>query len=132
MCRRTARATVRSESTSQCGIPGLVFPPTSCIDCSAFTQVDASTTRRYRGTGLGLAITARLVPLMKGRTWVESEPGKGSTFHFTARFQKDASPPLPPAAPETLQNLRVLIVDDNATNRLILQEMLTPWGMRPG
>ena len=97
----------------------------------AFSQVDASTTRKYGGTGLGLAITARLVQLMHGRTWVDSEPGKGSTFHFTARFEKGDSPPPPPAAPESLQNLRVLIVDDNATNRLILDEMLSAWGMRP-
>ena len=98
---------------------------------AAFSQVDASTTRRHGGTGLGLAITARLVPLMNGRTWVESQPGKGSTFHFTARFEKDRSPPPPPAAPQALADLRVLIVDDNATNRLILEEMLTSWGMRP-
>lgn len=98
---------------------------------SAFSQVDASTTRRYGGTGLGLAITARLVPLMKGRTWVESEPGKGSTFHFTATFERVSSPPPPPTAPESLKDLRVLIVDDNATNRLILHEMLIGCGMRP-
>ena len=96
----------------------------------AFSQVDASTTRRYGGTGLGLAITARLVQLMHGRTWVDSEPGKGSTFHFTAQFETGSSPPAP-APLEALQNLRVLIVDDNATNRLILQEMLVAWGLRP-
>jgi two-component system sensor histidine kinase/response regulator len=98
---------------------------------AAFSQVDASTTRRYGGTGLGLAITARLVPLMNGETWVESDPGQGSTFHFTATFDRDRSPPPPPAALESLRNLRVLIVDDNATNRLILHETLTAWGMRP-
>lgn len=98
---------------------------------SAFSQVDASTTRRYGGTGLGLAITARLVQLMNGRTWVESEPGTGSAFHFTATFEKDTAQPPTPLAPEALKNLRVLVVDDNATNRLILREHLLGWNMRP-
>jgi len=97
----------------------------------AFSQVDASTTRRYGGTGLGLAITARLVPLMNGQTWVESQIGKGSTFHVTARFDRDPAPPAVPKTPESLRNLHVLVVDDNATNRLILKEMLGNWGARP-
>jgi PAS domain S-box-containing protein len=99
----------------------------------AFSQADTSTTRKYGGTGLGLAISARLIELMGGRVWLESEVGKGSTFHFTARFAPARGPVARPATadPARIRGLSVLIVDDNATNRLILQEMLTNWGMRP-
>jgi PAS domain S-box-containing protein len=92
-----------------------------------FVQADASTTRRFGGTGLGLTISAQLVELMGGRIWVESEPGRGSRFHFVAQFGTQAQPVAgtPPAA--ILEGLRVLIVDDNATNRTILREMLTGW-----
>ena len=99
----------------------------------AFTQADASTTRKHGGTGLGLAITSRLASLMDGRIWAESEIGKGSVFHFTARF-KLAIGKLPDASriePAGVSDTRVLIVDDNATNRLILEEMTRSWGMHP-
>ena len=103
----------------------------------AFTQVDHSTTRKYGGTGLGLTISAQLASMMGGRIWVDSEAGQGSTFHFTARFGltgAGAAPP-PPAgrggATPPLLGVPVLIVDDNATNRRILHEVLTNWRMRP-
>ena len=98
-----------------------------------FSQADGSTSRKYGGTGLGLTICVKLVEMMKGRIWVESEVGKGATFHFTATFhiQDKPSPRLAPIKLEQLQDLHALIVDDNFTNRRILIGMLTRWGMRP-
>jgi PAS domain S-box-containing protein len=99
----------------------------------AFTQADGSTTRKYGGTGLGLTITAQLVEMMGGRIWAESELGKGSTFHFIARFgiARAPRPRQAHARLSRLAGLRVLLVDDNATNRRILCEMLSSWGMLP-
>jgi two-component system, sensor histidine kinase and response regulator len=100
----------------------------------SFTQADNSTTRRFGGTGLGLTIAAQLVGLMGGRIWVESEAGKGSVFHFTIPFQPgSAATPetLPVRRATSLRGMRVLVVDDNATNRRLLQETLTRWHMEP-
>lgn len=108
------------------GIPpekqGLIF--------DAFSQADDSTTREYGGSGLGLAICAQLIELMDGRIWVESEPGKGTRFYFTAT--------LGIAASENgerdlalLEEMPILVVDDNSTNRRVLQEVLATWKMEP-
>jgi signal transduction histidine kinase/DNA-binding response OmpR family regulator/HPt (histidine-containing phosphotransfer) domain-containing protein len=119
-----------SISDTGCGIP--VDRQKQIFE--AFAQADTSTTRRYGGTGLGLAITSKFVSLMKGKIWVESEQRKGSTFHFTATFARPTS-----ASAERAENtalisaagLPVLVVDDNATNRRILESMLQNWRMNP-
>jgi len=113
------------------GIPGDKLS----VIFDSFTQADGSTNRKYGGTGLGLTISSRLAGMMGGRIWAESTSGKGSTFHFTALFKvlsqpqhspgKDANPAV------DLKNVAALIVDDNQTNRKILQEMLAGWGMKP-
>ena len=109
-----------------------IAPEKQTVIFEAFEQADTSTTRRYGGTGLGLAISQRLVRLMGGRIWVDSELGIGSTFHFTARFVVPPAPLKPVAAwMIVMHGTRVLIVDDNATNRLILEEMLSNWGLEP-
>jgi PAS domain S-box-containing protein len=97
-----------------------------------FEQADSSMSRRHGGTGLGLAIASRLAEMMGGRIWLESEVGRGSRFHFTVRLvpAPDQPPARPVPEPRSLVGLRVLVVDDNATNRRILEEMLTSWQMR--
>ena len=110
------------------GIP----PDKQRLIFGAFAQADSSMARRFGGTGLGLAISARLVELMGGRIWVESEVGKGSTFHFTACFGVQQEAVATQKAKQIdLEGLPVLVADDNETNRGILAEMLANWGMRP-
>ena len=112
------------------GIPAekqaLIFDP--------FSQADTSTTRKYGGTGLGLTISARLVRMMGGKIWVESQVGRGSQFHFTVRLGVAESKEIKVgtmAPPELLRDARTLVVDDNETNRRILKGMLLRWQMHP-
>jgi two-component system sensor histidine kinase/response regulator len=110
---------------------GIGIPPEQqALVFEAFEQADRSTTRRFAGTGLGLAISSRLVDFMGGRIWVESQVGTGSTFHFTARFEQVAEiPPSTIKGRRQLAGRRAMIIDDNATNRRILEGILTSWGV---
>ena len=98
-----------------------------------FTQVDSTTTRKYGGTGLGLAITTQLIEMMKGRLWVESELGKGSAFHFTCRLGVSAKTDEIDYKVDmaVIRDLKILIVDDNDTNRKILSKQIIKWGATP-
>lgn len=114
---------------------GIGVPPDKhAVIFESFTQADSSTTRRYGGSGLGLAISKRIVERMGGEIWVESREGEGSCFTFKLPLppapMPTLRPPDPSAAFQPLAGLRILVVDDNATNRLILRETLTGWGAR--
>ncbi|HEX6861883.1 MAG TPA: response regulator, partial [Thermoanaerobaculia bacterium] len=114
---------------------GMGIPPDKLSSIfEAFSQADTSMTRRFGGTGLGLSIAARLVELMGGRIWAESTAGRGSTFHFTISLIRHEGAPAVAAAVARLpdiQGLSVLVVDDHAVNRRILDELLASWGLRP-
>jgi len=109
-----------------------IAPDKLSVIFDAFSQADCATTRKYGGTGLGLTISKRLIDMMGGRIWVESEPGRGSRFHFSVRFPRaTCSYTQPPTvSAELLGSTRVLIVDDNRTNCQILERMLTRWNMQ--
>ncbi len=109
---------------------GIGLTPEQCGKLfQSFTQADSSTTRKYGGTGLGLAISKRLVELMGGRIWVDSEPGAGSTFHFTITYSApETTPARRSVAPETLRGLRILVVDDNEHAREIAHSLVTALG----
>jgi signal transduction histidine kinase/CheY-like chemotaxis protein len=113
---------------------GIGIPPDKQDEVfQAFTQADSSIARKYGGTGLGLTISSQLVKHMGGRIWLESEVGKGSTFHFTACFglgQTLSAQPAP-VEPVNLESMPVLVVDDSSINRQILEEMLARWQMKP-
>jgi signal transduction histidine kinase/ligand-binding sensor domain-containing protein/DNA-binding response OmpR family regulator len=96
----------------------------------AFTQADGSTTRRYGGTGLGLTISTRLVAMMGGRIWLESEVGRGTQFHFTIRCGVGKAEPPGVEEQASLTSIPILVVDDNSTNRRVFEETLRRWGMQ--
>jgi PAS domain S-box-containing protein len=134
------RAQLRGQSVDGCYVhfevsdTGIGVPPEKQqIIFDPFSQADGSTTRRFGGTGLGLTISSRLVALMGGQIGIESEVGRGSTFHFDAHFgrAKSREAETPPSASPKLKGLRVLVVDDNETNRRVLTGMLRLWGARP-
>lgn len=108
---------------------GIGIPPDKLdLIFERFTQADPSTAREYGGTGLGLTISKRLVGLMHGRIWVKSTLGRGSTFYFTVRFGLPADPKRQLPAVVDLRGTRILVIDDNATNRFIMREACAAWG----
>ncbi len=148
----TMNIQVSSMSTDECQLlfsvadTGIGIPKDKQGDIfNVFTQADDSTTRRYGGTGLGLAISKRLVQMMKGRIWVESEERQGSTFYFTANFkykkkasvlvdipkkEETASPESPPSSLKDLKSLRILLAEDNLVNQKIAVKILEKQGWR--
>ncbi|TWU16380.1 response regulator [Allorhodopirellula heiligendammensis] len=112
---------------------GIGIPPDKLSKVfDSFSQVDASTTRKYGGTGLGLAISNQLVELMGGKIWVESELGVGTTFHFQVQLGKcDTLPPPPPDELSRWAGTSILVVDDHPTNQRIFRELLKAWKLKP-
>ncbi len=122
-------ATSTSELMFSVTDTGIGIPPDKRdIVFDRFTQADSSTTRKYGGTGLGLAISRRLTELMEGSIWYESKVGQGSTFYLTARFEVQSDKKYVQTPEADITNVKTLIIDDNATNRMVLSEMVSRWG----
>jgi CheY-like chemotaxis protein/anti-sigma regulatory factor (Ser/Thr protein kinase) len=133
------RVSCNTESEKQCELrfqvtdTGIGIPPEAQRKLfEAFSQADASTTRKFGGTGLGLVICKQLIERMNGSIGLESRPGEGSTFWFTLRLQKQEAPPIAVEENHTLVNKRVMVVDDNATNGRFLHDQIVAWKMRNG
>ncbi len=110
---------------------GIGIPPDKLQTIfDSFSQADRSTTRRFGGTGLGLAISAKLANMMRGRIWVESTVGEGSTFHMEGEFTRGDAAAETVDLPAEFRDLPVLLVDDNPRSRLVYEEMLADYGMR--